>query len=81
MTKEELIKKKANLEKELNELPYISIVDDDGETNDDAYQEKLEQGWYKSDLRDELSEVNRQIANLNLGALVYSMLGGDPDKF
>jgi len=62
MNKDELIALKAELEQELRDLPYISTVDNDGETDDDAYQEKLEQDWHKDEIRDKLVSIGRRIA-------------------
>lgn len=81
MNKQDLLQRKAEIEKEIQELPYISTVDEDGEINEDAYQEKLEQNYYSDELREQLRDVNRRLAVHSLGQNIYSRLGGDPEKY
>jgi len=57
MTKQELITRKEQIYAEIKPLPPISATDEDGETNDDAYQEKLEQSYYIDELREQLFRI------------------------
>lgn len=61
MNIEELLKERAEIQYVLRSLKNISIYDDDGEIDDDAYQDKLEQQEYKRELYEELDIINSQL--------------------
>jgi hypothetical protein len=54
---EEINKLKA----EIKSLPHISLYDEDGEINDDAYQERLEQQEYKAELQFQIDELEERL--------------------
>ena len=58
MTRDEMIIRCIDIEKEYDSLDDIHLTDEDIEDVSDRYQEKLEIGWLKSDLRDEYRHLN-----------------------
>jgi len=78
MTKQELSTRKAEIESIINSLPYISTVDSDGETNEDKYQEKLEQNEYKDELYHELDGIDNLLTSEEQ-YLEYQMINAQRD--
>jgi hypothetical protein len=50
-------------EKELNEIGNIHCGYSDMEDCNDRYQDKLEEGWAKDEVRDRIKTLNTQIQN------------------
>lgn len=49
------------LKAKIKSLPHISLYNEDGELNDDAYQEKLEQQEYKAELQAQIDELEERL--------------------
>lgn len=60
----ELIARKTHLEKELSELSFINLFDDDNEPDEDAYQEQVKQTMLKNEIKEELSTIDHQLNKL-----------------
>ena len=60
--------RKKEIEKELRKFPYISIFNDDGEVDVDAYQEVLEQNYCRQELQNEIKDIDSEI--ISFGATV-----------
>lgn len=61
MSTDEKLRRIKEIQKEISNLPHISMYDEDGERNEEAYQDKLEQGWYVDELRDEMDELRNSL--------------------
>lgn len=61
MKREEMIDRCLEIEEEYDNLGNIHLTDEDIEDVSDRYQEKLEIGWLKSDLRDEYRRLNDKL--------------------
>lgn len=61
MKREEMIDRCLEIEEEYDTLENIHLTDEDIEDVSDKYQEKLEIGWLKSDLRDEYRHLNDKL--------------------
>lgn len=56
-----MIDRCLEIEEEYDTLENIHLTDEDIEDVSDKYQEKLEIGWLKSDLRDEYRHLNDKL--------------------
>lgn len=61
MTRDDIIIRCIDIEKEYDALENIHLTDEDIEDVSDRYQEKLEIEWLKSDLRDEYRHLNDKL--------------------
>lgn len=59
-----LLREKIRIMRAIDDMPKISLYDEDGEVNDDAYQDKLEQQEYKRELYEELDIIQSQLNQL-----------------
>ena len=53
------------IEKEYDNLDNIHLTSEDIEDVSDAYQAKLELQWYKRELEDEYSQLNKELGYIN----------------
>ena len=60
-----LITRCLQIEDEYDAIVPISLTSDNIDDVDDVYQEKLEQGWYKSELEDEYRQINDELGYTN----------------
>ena len=60
-----LITRCLQIEDEYDSIVPISLTSDNIDDVDDVYQEKLEQGWYKSELEDEYRQINDELGYTN----------------
>lgn len=66
MTTEELINLRTTLQQELYSLPVISLYNDNGEPDAEAYERSIKQAQLRDELKESLVIVNAQIEGLDL---------------
>lgn len=62
--RQDILIKIKEIQQEIKNMPYICLLDDEGECDEDAYQERLEQGWRKDELYQEIDSLNAELDDL-----------------